>query len=135
MTRINCVPVKELCNQHLMAEHREMPRLVGNLTASLNRAKPFCLSEIPSQYKLGAGHVKFFYDKFAYLHKRHIEITKELLRRGYNLTQTNSDIFATVASNWYNDWKPTELDMELNRQRISDRMPKNAKWAVKSTCN
>lgn len=132
ITRINCVPVSELCNKHLFAEHREMPRLVGNLARSLSRkGKPFQLDEIPSQYRLGKGHVMFFYNKFAYLHQRHKELTAELLRRGYQLTQTDSDIFATVPTEWYGQWKPTERDLQLNRQRIADRMPADPKFTLK----
>jgi len=29
MTRINLLPVKELSDQHLMAEYRELPRIVN----------------------------------------------------------------------------------------------------------
>ena len=131
MTRINVVPVKELCNKHLFAEWREMPRLVKNLQASLNRkTKPFRSSEIPAEYVLGKGHVKFFFDKFEYLHKRHIEITKELLNRGYSLGKTDSDVFLEVDKNWYNDYTPTLAAVELNRGRILDRMPKEPKWRI-----
>lgn len=132
MTRINVVPVTELCNKHLHAEHREMPRLVGNLQKSLNRkSKPFSMTEIPTEYKLGTGHVKFFMDKFAFLHKRHKELTQELLRRGYNLSNTCSDLFASVDKMWYNDYEPTTEAMEINRERIKLRMPKNPKWSLK----
>lgn len=130
MTRINCVPVQELCNKHLFAEFREMPRLVANLNQSLNRkSKPFSMSEIPSQYKLGSGHVKFFYDKFAYLNNRYNDLKNELLLRGFNISSYNALHFKSVPSIYFNDWKPTERDMELNRARIKERMPVNAKWS------
>lgn len=123
MTRINVVPVTELTNKHLFAEWREMPRLVANLNKSLSRkSKPFSTSEIPVEYKLGSGHVKFFYDKFKYLHNRHKELTTELLKRGYNLSHTDSSIFSTVDKTWYNDYVPTKEAMELNRARIKDRL-------------
>lgn len=131
MTRINCVPVKELCNKHLFAEWREMPRLVGNLNMSLNRkSKPFSMDEIPPQYILGTGHVKFFYNKFKYLADRHIELTRELLLRGYDIQVMDDAYFTTVPSEFFNDWKPSDADMELNRQRIKERMPRNPKWAI-----
>lgn len=101
MTRINVVPVQELCNQHLFAEWREMPRLRNNLQQSLNRKVPFNVNEIPPEYVLGKGHVKFFYDKFKYLHIRHIEITTELIKRGYKLSQKDSHIFSYVSNMWY----------------------------------
>ena len=60
MTRINVVPVKELTNKHLVAEYREIMRLPKNLNTSLNRkGKPFNMNEIPEDYVLGSGHVKF----------------------------------------------------------------------------
>lgn len=129
MTRVNVVPPKELCNKHLFAEWREMPRLVANLQASLNRkSKPFSKTEISPVYKLGTGHVKFFFDKFKYLHKRHKSITEELLMRGYSLSTTDSSIFGTVPNEYYQDYKPTEDAMNINRERIKIRMPKNPKF-------
>lgn len=126
MTRINVVPVKELTNKHLFAEWREMPRLVKNLDKSLNRKSgQFCISEIPPEYVLGKGHVKFFYDKFEFLHKRHIELTNELLNRGYNLGNLDSAIFKTVDKEWYGDYIPTEEAMKLNRERIKIRLTKS----------
>ena len=63
MTRINVVPVGELSQLHLVAEYREITRLPKNLTKSLSRkAKEFNMDEIPPDYVLGKGHVKFFYD-------------------------------------------------------------------------
>ena len=131
MTRVNVVPTKELCNQHLFAEWREMPRLVANLNQSLNRkTKKFSKSEISPVYKLGAGHVKFFFDKFAYLHSRHIQITDELLSRGYSLSTTDSSIFSTVPDEYYQDYTPTQDAIHINRERIKLRMPKNPKYKI-----
>jgi deoxyribonuclease (pyrimidine dimer) len=127
MTRINVVPVKELCNQHLFAEWREMPRLVGNLNKSLSRQVPFSMEEIPDAYLLGQGHVKFFYNKFAWLYNRHREITEVLLAKGYNI-QADSEIFRSVEPKWFNDWVPTEDALRLNRQRINEKMPHTPKW-------
>lgn len=123
MTRINCVPIEELTDKHLFAEWREMPRLVKNLQKSLNRpGKPFDLREIPEKYCLGSGHVKFFYNKFKWLHKRHQKITKLLLSKGYNLSHTNSDVFTQVPPWCYNDWEPNSADREINRERIAERL-------------
>jgi len=127
MTRINVVPVNELCNQHQFAEWREMPRLVGNLQKSLSRKKPFSMDEISPNYILGTGHVKFFYDKFQFLYNRHVELTKALIDKGYDI-QPDSKILKSVDDEWFNDWKPSNVDLELNRQRIKDRMPENPRW-------
>jgi deoxyribonuclease (pyrimidine dimer) len=127
MTRINVVPVNELCNQHMFAEWREMPRLVGNLKQSLSRKKPFSMDEISPSYILGTGHVKFFYDKFQFLYNRHVELTKALIDKGYDI-QPDSKILKSVDDEWFNDWKPSNVDLKLNRQRIKDRMPENPRW-------
>jgi len=131
MTRINCISVKDLCNQHLFAEWREMPRMVSYLNKSLNSKKGFKLEDIPPSYILGKGHIKFFYDKFEYLYMRHKSITKELIIRGYKLSQKDSDCFKTVPLQHFNNWTPTEEAMLLNKERIKERMPLNPKWGIK----
>ncbi len=130
MTRVNVVPPKELCNQHLMAEYREMPRLLKNLKSSLNRkSSRFSMSEISNEYILGAGHVKFFFDKFQFLYIRHKSITEELLVRNYNLSMPNlSDVFLQVDKKWFNNYEPSPEALCLNRERIKIRMPKNPMW-------
>lgn len=122
MTRINIVPVEELHRQHLLAEYREIARLPGNLHASLNRkSKPFSVTEIPSKYTLGTGHVKFFFNKFGYLKKRFEQLVSEMERRGYNANFKDSSIF-DVGNRWMGDYQPTEEALLVNRQRILDRL-------------
>ena len=121
MTRINVVNPSELSRQHLVAEYREITRLPGNLNAWLNRkTKPPSFDEIPSEYKLGTGHVKFFYNKFKFLEKRFEAIIDEMLSRGYNPNFTDSSIFK-VDNLYYNDYVPTKKAIELNQQRIKER--------------
>jgi deoxyribonuclease (pyrimidine dimer) len=67
MTRINVVAPRDLTDQHLLAEYRELPRVFTLAQAWLDRGKPGAL---PERYALGTGHVKFFYDKTDYLAKR-----------------------------------------------------------------
>ena len=50
--------------------------------ASKNRDKS--LSSIPEKFTLNTGHVKFFYNKGEYLHKRYDAIVEEMKRRGMN---------------------------------------------------
>lgn len=121
MTRINVVPVQELSRLHLIAEYKEIMRLPGNLHTSLNRKKPFAMSEIPSQYVLGPGHVKYFYDKMKYLERRFEQLVAEMYKRGYNPSYTDSSIFTNCLPEFYKDYTPTEEALELNRQRIKER--------------
>jgi deoxyribonuclease (pyrimidine dimer) len=117
MTRINCgVPVKELHNKHLLAEHREIVRIPNAVKSG--KAK---LDHIPSNFRLGAGHVKFFYDKLWYLQKRYIELYKECLRRGF-LVQNYLTAFEDVPPDLFNDYAPTVSDAALVRARILERL-------------
>lgn len=122
MTRINVVPVETLSRQHLIAEYREITRLPGNLRSSLNRkGKPFSMSEIPSEYKLGTGHVKFFMDKMEFLEQRFVQLYTEMIRRGYNPSFTDSTIFRDCPAQFYNNYEPTPEAIRLNMERIKER--------------
>jgi len=59
MTRINCIPVEELHNKHLLVEYRELPRVFTLAHNAIEKGR----WESPAAYVLGAGHVKFFYNK------------------------------------------------------------------------
>ena len=65
MTRINLVPPEELCDQHLLAEHRELTRIPNAVAKG-----KYHLKGQPAEYKLGEGHVRFFFNKLAFLKKR-----------------------------------------------------------------
>ena len=111
MTRINCVPPAELTDKHLLAEYRELPR-VFKLARSGN--------DIPGDYRMGAGHVKFFYDKLGYLKRRQESIIKECLRRGFNIQHRSVDF--DIPADLAGDWAPTNRDMAINRDRIRERL-------------
>lgn len=122
MTRINVVHPSTLSRQHLVAEYREITRLPGNLRDSLERKnKPFSLDEIPKQYVLGPGHVKYFYDKMLFLQKRFESLVAEMISRGYKPTFTDSSIFTKCDSMFYNDYVPTDDAIRLNLERIKER--------------
>ena len=124
MTRINVVPVRELTREQLIAEYREIARIPGYLKKSLKRTgKPFDLSEIPDNYTLGTGHVKFFYDKMLYLKKRHTELVEEMIRRGYKPTYTDTSIY-DVGREWQGAYRPTKEAMTINRERLKQKNKK-----------
>lgn len=56
MTRINCVPVEELHQKHLVAEYRELPCVFKLAEAAAKRGGVVA----PDEYTLGAGHVKYW---------------------------------------------------------------------------
>lgn len=115
MTRINVVPVKELCDKHLLAEYRELPRVFG--------LAKVC-HDIPTQYTLGKGHVKFFYNKLEFLDKRFKQLVKEMLRRGFNPKYTSIPPRGYTGEELlalYNNYKPTREALAINRERIEER--------------
>lgn len=122
MTRINVIPVQELTVKHLVSEYKEIMRLPGNLQTSLNRkSKAFSIKEIPSQYTLGTGHIKYFFNKFTFLKKRFELLVGEMKRRGYKPNFTDSSIF-NVDEKWMGDYTPTDEAIRINRERISIRL-------------
>lgn len=117
MTRINCIPVVGLHDKHLLAEYRELPRV-------FKLARP--CNDAPVQYTLGAGHVKFFYDKLRFLYNRQHDIVIEMKRRGFKPTFNPEDLhkrfYSPAQLPLWNSWVPTQKDMALNRARISERL-------------
>lgn len=116
MTRINCVPVSELSNKHLVAEYRELPRLAAHAAKKFSSFPDF---EPPSSYRLGKGHMDFFVDKGAWLKARQEELVAEMLKRGYTVNFPSYPDCHPEA--WRGDWKVTEEALRLNRERINER--------------
>lgn len=127
MTRINCIPVGELHNKHLLAEYRELPRvfrLVERYQARGGDPAQLRLHDQPTEYVLGKGHVKFFYTRLLWLSWRHVYLVSEGERRGFqlNFTENLRVTYAHLDSHWWGDWEPTAEAMALNRARIDDRL-------------
>ena len=113
MTRINCIPVEELTDKHLIAEYRELPRV-------FKLARPD--ADIPPTYRMGKGHVTFFYDKLHYLFMRQWDIYDELLRREFNPKYSPAGLMRFGPKECWNSWEPTPEAMEINRARIAERL-------------
>lgn len=126
MTRINVVPVGCLSDKHLMAEYRELPRIFTAVKKiSKHGEKPYDI-DIPEKYKLGTGHVKFFYNKIGYLYSRYNEIYQELINRGFNLDYElyytiKTDARQTIDDEWWGDYTPEYEDIYLNMARLAKR--------------
>ena len=125
MTRINVVPVSELCDQHLLAEFRELTRIPNGV---LSGKLKYHYSDRPSSYTLGSGHIKFFTNKLGWLHFRYIELFAECKARGFNV----KFIFprAELEANGIHcaHWEPDAAAEEKNRQRIAERKPKKERF-------
>lgn len=122
MTRINLVPPEELCDQHLLAEHRELTRIPNAVAKG-----KFSLVGQPTDYKLGEGHVRFFFDKLLFLQKRYAQLHAECLARGFNVQNRWTADLPTDSYLWQ-DYIPSENALALNRARIAERMPAKARF-------
>lgn len=120
MTRINIgIHPKKLHTQHLIAEHREIKR-IPNLIAK-GKAN---ISNIPTEFTLGTGHVRFFYNKGKYLYNRYQQLHTECLNRNINVTDFTKafDIY-TIHPNLFNNYKHTNKDLALIKERLKSRKP------------
>lgn len=116
MTRINSgIKVKLLTDAHLFAEYRELKRIPNTI-----RSGRAVVKDIPKQFCLNRGHVKFYYPRLKYLHKRSDALYKELLERGYNV-EDYSSCFDFLPTELYNDWDDTEAK-PISAERIKERL-------------
>ena len=126
MTRINCIPPQQLCQQHLVAEYRELPRIFQQALKSYERGETIDDPRNPKQYTLGTGHVRFFYPRLGYLIKRQTDLIGEMQRRGIttNFAPPQRTDYIAMPDEWFGDWRPDNTAIEINTARINERMPK-----------
>ena len=121
MTRINVgIQPEELTDKHLLAEHREIKRIPNCIAKG-----KYNMDGIPNRFKLGKGHVKFFYNKLLYLGKRYLKLHKECIARGFNVQNYikawNMD---DIPIELMNDYYPTKEDRKIVQERINEKLNK-----------
>lgn len=118
MTRINVgIHPKYLVDQHLIAEIKEIPQLLGQLTRSLACGTA---TNLPTRFTLGKGHVKFFYNKLSYLDNRFNVLREEANKRGFNI---NASIDLSAYPSWCkNDYVEQPVDEFILIDRISSKL-------------
>lgn len=139
MTRINLVDPAMLTNKHLMAEYREIPRVFTAVRKLCDEPSPRVGdgwrkfiegNSAPCTYKLGAGHVKFFYTRLPWLRKRYVAIAYELrTKREFKLDNDErlsilrgADILIDGTRLDQNRaWQPTRNEIYLNMARLVKR--------------
>lgn len=101
----------------LIAEHREIKRIPNCI-----KSGRYSLVGIPSKFTLGAGHVKFFYDKLAYLRRRYelIYLTCISAPRKFNV-QYYGDAFDGLPPSLMGNYTPTDSDRDLLLKRLSEK--------------
>lgn len=114
MVRINLISPKKLADQHLIAEYNEILMLLGHVKKYPE------LSEIPKNYCLGKGHIKFFKNKLFYLKKRHELLKKEMEKRGFN-PEKNIDL-KSFNKKLVNDWNPSNRDKKIIINRLKEKI-------------
>lgn len=118
MTRINIgINPKILTNRHLIAEHREIKRIPNTIKSGKAKVK-----DIPEEFTLGKGHVKFFYNKLGYLQRRYHAIYMECMKRGLKVTPYY-EAFADLPVKLNKDYQPTTKDIEIILGRLVERDP------------
>jgi|TARA_B100001996_G_scaffold147489_1_gene112311 deoxyribonuclease (pyrimidine dimer) len=126
MTRINLVDPGDLSDQHLVAEYREIFMVGPALQRSLKSKNG--LTDIPKEFTLNKGHVKFFYNKGKYLHKRYKELIAEMKRRGMKPDPTRKFKTEQWPNELYKDWTPKDQDITIIRERIQQRINQKPYW-------
>lgn len=126
MTRINIVEPSHLTNKHLMAEYRELPRIFTAVLKLQDKGVKPCQVDIADSYLLGAGHVKFFYNKVDFLLERYHRILQVLIyQRDYNLDdKLYRSIFEDakgIDKMWRVPYTPTPEEIYLNMARLCKR--------------
>ena len=121
MTRINLIPANELSDQWLIAEYRELPRVLkGN----------FNTENAPTRYKLGRGHIKWARQYGLFLCKRFASLVKEMQYRGFK-TSFNADLGKYITNDIKNDYEPDLTDLQANKDRLIEKYkqkPNFYKW-------
>lgn len=124
MTRINSnLDPKTLKRMHLVAELREITMVPAALRRSLRTKHPSdILASIPAKFTLNTGHVKFFYNKLAFLQRRFDALADEMERRGYSPDWSRKTAFGNFDKAWYGNWESTPDDDKIVQERINFRI-------------
>lgn len=138
MTRVNLVDPKYLADQHLFAEYRELKHVPKSLLRSLKTRKwEDIKKEIPKEFTLGKGHVKFFWNKMRYILERFTKCHAELIVRGYNIPETSPDIVEDLfvcrdIDMWLDDimchYDPDDTAIKKSVARINEKIMMKPEW-------
>lgn len=122
MTRINVVLPSRLSDKHLGAEYRELPRVFDLVRRAAARGERPSDPRNPLEYKLGQGHVRFFYPRLGFIWARYRALCRECLARGRRVNYGNpEDLRHDIPQEWFGQWTPTPEAIRLNEARILER--------------
>lgn len=130
MTRINVLDPVLLLDQHLLAEHRELKRIPNKILSG----KAKTLDSEYDHYILGKGHETFFRRRLGYLYKRLHWLQCECRVRGFKVQNFSFYPYQFKGSNLWGDYDVTKEDLELNIDRIEERIrlkTKNTRYSLR----
>lgn len=122
MTRINLIPPSELSDQHLLTEYRELPRCIK---------QPLNISDAPTHYCLGKGHMKWARKNWKFLLKRFEELCNEIDYRGFKRSFGSKELENHFHQHYdlpEVDYNPSKEDVELSRKRINEKVAQKPFW-------
>lgn len=131
MTRINLVPPSILSDKHLMAEYRELPRVFTRVKKYIAKGKTPDDFKIPSKFKLGEGHERFFHDKCSWLFLRYSDLITECRIRKFKIDmEMCTEILRSARleigdTEWWGmlDATPEEIYLSMARLVKRSKMP------------
>ena len=117
MTRINLIPVNELSDQHLIAEYRELPRVLK---------QDIDIKDAPYRFVLGKGHCKWAKSHSFYILNRYKELLNEMKYRGFKTNYSYDDLVGLCDKD--DNYKPNYNEIFISRCRISERICMKPEW-------
>lgn len=124
MTRINLIPVSELSDQHLLAEYRELPRVI--------KQEHIYIGDSPDKYTLGKGHIKWAVTHGTFCMYRYYLICEEMKYRGFTVNYPHEDLEKLADEKqiymYSKPYTPTPEDIELSRNRIIEKLKQKPDW-------
>lgn len=124
MTRINVIPVEELSDQHLIAEYRELPRII--------KQEHIYVGDAPNKYVLGKGHIKWAIKHGNFCMYRYYLLCEEMKYRGFKVNYSYEDLDKLATDNqirlYTQNYWPTDDDIELSRNRIKEKLAMKPQW-------
>lgn len=128
MTRVNlAIKPSQLSDQLLLNALGEEPRILTSVIARIDKDKPF--NDIPFDFRMGAGHMKFFFDKCLLIFNRYCAMRyeynkrfgKEYSEHHYNDVMEKYSYIKNVRPELCNDYTASLNDRKLVFDRIMER--------------
>lgn len=124
MTRVNLIHPGRLHHSHLISEYRENPRVFGLVRKAQDRGLTPETCGAPDSYRMGSGHVKFFYPRLGFLVVRQMALIQEMKLRGYSPNHDSvHELGDGIEKHWFGQWTPTDACIAANLARLIEKLP------------